>query len=798
MGGMSVTSAILLIAGVAAETGAHAATPAPVYSSRSESGTDPAPAELAGSASCRDCHERFYELWAPSHHGLAMQPFTAQLARTQLAAQPDDIAIGEYRYHADVATGAGWVRESGPEGERKYRIAHALGGKNVYYFLTPMERGRLQVLPLAFDVRKKEWFDTAASAVRHFPDMADEALDWKEPPYTFNTSCYSCHVSQVSTNYDLESDTYSTVWSEPGINCETCHGPAGEHVRLFTAAPKGSTPEDFRIIRTGQFTVDQTNTLCATCHTKSVSLTATFQPGDRYFDHYDLVGLEHPDFYADGRDLGENYTYTLWLTSPCAKSGRLDCLHCHTSSGRYRFKGDEANNACMPCHQKHVEDPAAHTLHTVDSTGSQCVACHMPKTVFARMERHDHSMRPPTPATTIAFNSPNACNLCHTDQDAAWSDQWVRKWRRRDYQKPVLHRAGLIDAARKRDWRRLREMLAYLASDDRDEVYTASLIRLLEACEDEAKWPAMLKALKDFSPLVRASAARALSEHLTPESVRALLTAAGDNYRLVRVRSAAALAGLRRELLDDQARADLDRAVAEFETAMKSRPDDAPSHHNLGNFYMNRREFGRAAAEFETSARLQPRNIAPLVNASMAYGALRRYDEAEKSLRRALEVEPENLPANLNLALLLGEQGRMREAETALRTVLKTDPESAVAAYNLCVVLAGDRLAEAIEWCRKAANSLPRESKYAYTLAFYLRQAGDVRGAVEVLRELIQRRPVYADASMLLGDIYEGQGRAEEALAVYRQALSDEAVSERDRYRLQVRLEALQSRQVPD
>ena len=31
-----------------------------------------------------------------------------------------------------------------------------------------MERGRLQVLPVAYDVNRKEWFDTAGSAMRHF------------------------------------------------------------------------------------------------------------------------------------------------------------------------------------------------------------------------------------------------------------------------------------------------------------------------------------------------------------------------------------------------------------------------------------------------------------------------------------------------------------------------------------------------------------------------------------------------------------------------------------------------------
>ena len=40
------------------------------------------------------------------------------------------------------------VRETGPGGTRDYPIAHVMGGKNVYYLLTPLERGKLQVLPI--------------------------------------------------------------------------------------------------------------------------------------------------------------------------------------------------------------------------------------------------------------------------------------------------------------------------------------------------------------------------------------------------------------------------------------------------------------------------------------------------------------------------------------------------------------------------------------------------------------------------------------------------------------------------
>ncbi len=109
----------------------------------------------------------------------------------------------------------------------------------------------------------------------------------------------------------------------------------------------------------------------------------------------------------------------------------------------------------------------------------------MPMTTFARMQRSDHSLLPPTPAATLAYQSPNACNLCHTDKDAGWADANVRKWQTRDYQAPVLYRAGLIAAARKREWSRLDDILTFIGDAQSDPVFVVSLIRLLESCGEK-------------------------------------------------------------------------------------------------------------------------------------------------------------------------------------------------------------------------------------------------------------------------------------------------------------------------
>jgi tetratricopeptide (TPR) repeat protein len=756
-------------------------------------GKAPPAGDYAGSKSCRECHERFHQLWSTSHHGLAMQPFTPALAAA-FREQAEPIVSGGYAYRADLA--AARVIEKGPAGERSLPVAHVLGGRNVYYLLTPLDRGRLQTLPVAYDVRRREWYDTSASAMRHFGgDVREQRVHWTEPEWTFNTSCHGCHVSQFAANFDLGSGTYRTTWAEPGINCETCHGGSAAHVRACREAPAGTVPKDLKIIVTKTFTPEQMNAMCSPCHAKMSPITASFTPGERYFDHFDLVALESRDFYPDGRDLGENYTVTGWRMSACAVAGELHCVKCHTSSGRYRFKepGRE-NDACLPCHAERVRDVLAHSHHPAGKPGTRCVECHMPTTEFARMTRSDHSMRPPAPAATLAYQSPNACTGCHADHDAAWADRQVRTWHAKDYQAPILARASLVAAARKGEWARLDEMRALIAGASRDEVFAVSLVRLLRACPLEGKQAVLLAAAKSPSPWVRAAAMEALGDRLTPEGIAALAAGCRDGVRLVRVRAAYSLAAVRPEQIAGGDRAGVEAATRELEASLTSRPDDHASHYNLGNIFMSRRDPARAAAAFETAIRLRPDVLPQHLNISLAYNALGRNREAEGSLRRALALDPRNVPANLNLGMLLAELNRLPEAEAAFRAALEaglpadarnTDAHgAAVAAYNLGILVSRDRPAEGLAFCRKAASLEPGEPKYAYTLAFHLARTGGVPEAVSVLERLLDGPGADVDAYVLLGDLYERQGRAGNAQSLLRRGAEDARLPEGDRARL--------------
>ena len=730
-------------------------------------------AELAGSHSCRECHERFYALWASSHHGTAMQPFSQAVAR-QLATDlgdPLEIAGREYRFLLEGDQG--YVVETSGDAKTKLPVAHVMGGKNVFFFLTPMERGRLQVLPIAYDVRRKSWYDTTASMLRHAEGHPDEAVAWTDPLLTFNTSCWSCHVSQLSVNYDEATDTYSSSWAEPGINCETCHGSAVEHVRRYREATGGESPATPAIRSIKALTPAQRNDACGTCHAKAVALTPTFQPGDRFFDHFDLTCLEDRDFYPDGRDLGENYTMTSWRMNPCAQQGKLDCIHCHTSSGRYRFATERPNGACLPCHADRVSDVASHAHHPADSAGSRCVACHMPMTEFARMRRSDHSMRPPAPSLTLAHKSPNACNICHEDRDAEWADDQVRAWHARDYQAPMLEQAGLVAAAREGDWTKLDAMLAAVVSEGRDEIIATSLIRLLVPCADERVGSALLTALADPSPLVRSAAAAGLREHPSRETFLALWKALDDDVRLVRVRAAGALPGIPQGDLPEDERARYDRAMEELEAALGGRPDSWSSHYNVGNLREQQGDLPGALAAYRKAASLRDDVIQPHVNAAMVLARLGKSEEAEAALRTALGIDGENAAVHYNLGLLMAERERMDAARGHLEAAFDFDPSLAAAAYNLAVLLAADDLEAAIAWSRKAHLARKDDPRYAHTHAYYLREHGHLDDAVAILEGSLQSGVVSLEIFQLLGETYGAQGHTARARELYTRASVD-------------------------
>ncbi len=708
--------------------------------------------QYEGSASCKACHARFYELWEPSHHGRALQSWSSGLAAlVPPCAEP--IEADGHLYRAFSSPEKGWVQD---ESGRQYAISYALGGKNYYNFLTLLEDGRLQVLPIFYDVREQRWRNTTLSMLRHFDDgPQDRPVPWRDPMLTFNAACFSCHVSQLESHYNPQTDTYATTWNEPGISCESCHGPASEHIRVCRAARPDRPPRDLRLISWKELSITQQNDSCSGCHAKAVPITAQFETGDRFWDHFDLTTFENIDYYPDGRDLGENYTLGSWLLSPCVTSGELSCTHCHTSSGRYRFKGEQANHACLPCHRQRVDNAAAH-MHHPDGGATQCVQCHMPMNPFGGMNQSDHSMRPPLPQLSQAVGSRNACIQCHPDRDHDWALEQIRAWHPgfETRTAPELHRALLVKSLRASDWHRLPAALDFIADRQADPMFAATVIRLLPP-SDAPRQRILLRELAAGAPhpLVRAAAATALDADAVPEDRPALIDALSDDSRLVRIRAAERLAALPENGIPIEHRKALARAVGEMWESCNLRLDHWSSHYNAGNIMMRQNRLDEAAAKFDRAHALRPDIPQPLINGAMAFARLGRLNEAENRLHQATGLPEPCAEAHFNLGLLHAELGRRDAAAKELCRTLELAPKNAAAACNLAILKAGTDYPETFRLLQQAIEADPLNPRYVHTLAFYYLETHQFDAAQETIRQARQRGVHSPEIQALLREI---------------------------------------------
>jgi tetratricopeptide (TPR) repeat protein len=302
----------------------------------------------------------------------------------------------------------------------------------------------------------------------------------------------------------------------------------------------------------------------------------------------------------------------------------------------------------------------------------------------------------------------------------------------------------------------------------------------------------VIEALQNPSPLIRASAANGLAADNTEASRAALLKAAADEYRLVRVSAAFALAQFPAGSFSAAEKAVVDIATAEYMQSMVTRPDDWSSHYNLGIYYQNRGENEKALGSYENAARLYPESLMPLINSSVLYSAVGNPAKAEENLKSVLRIDPANEAANLNYGLLLAESGRTAEAEQTLKKALLANPAQAVAAYNLSVIVSQRSMKEAVDYAKIAASANQQDPKYGYTLAFYQLQNNQKSDAIKTLRGVLQSFPQYLNAVSLLADTYARDGKTADAIKVYQQALKAEGITEQDRTALMQAVTALQ------
>jgi hypothetical protein len=186
--------------------------------------------------------------------------------------------------------------------------------------------------------------DNVAILVNFYNPDIDMGNNWvgyhagqEEVPY----NCGTCHTTGYSPegNQDGLPGLIGT-WTEPGIQCEECHGAGSLHVE---------NPMTVRV------NVDRDSAACGSCHFRGVP------------EEVDASGglIKHHEQY-------EELFQSKHLTLNC-----VDCHDPHDGVIQLRKVGEQTTRTqCENCHFKE-EQNQANPKH--ETAGVECIDCHMPR-----------------------------------------------------------------------------------------------------------------------------------------------------------------------------------------------------------------------------------------------------------------------------------------------------------------------------------------------------------------------------------------------------------------------------------
>jgi predicted CXXCH cytochrome family protein len=498
--------------------------------------------------------------------------------------------------------------------------------------------------------------------------------------------CMFCHngIPEIQTGSASRDEPVFSGRIPEGIDCQRCHGPGSEHVKL---AETGTVAvEDIRkaIVNPARLMPDRQMEVCMQCHLQTTSFRLpnaivrfdhepfSYRPGEPlsnfilHFDHAAGTGREDKFEIAGA-------VYRLRRSACFQKSeGALQCTTCHNphdiplgEEGKSHY-----TNVCRACHEDAVKQLVNSSKHP---RSDDCISCHMPKrrtddVVHAVMT--DHLIQRRKPARDLVAQMPER----HETEESAYHGEVVLYYPQTLQDGP--DRDLYIAVAQVSHKTNLTQGVQQLSSaiekyhPERMEFY----LQLADAYKDSGH---IDKALPLYEEAVKRS----------PQSLLALQRL-GFSLR---------------------SSGQLDRAAEILKRALTVDGRDAASWHQLGLVYLAQGSRSDASASFQKAVDLDP----DLSETHNSLGGLflenGNFSGAERAFREAIRIMPDYAEAHSNLASALASTNRLPEARYHFESAIRLKPDYAAARFNYGIALArsGDVRGAILHFRKVAENSDP-------------------------------------------------------------------------------------------
>ena len=426
--------------------------------------------EYVGSDACLRCHADQHATWSASYHRTMTQTATPANIQVPLDKTVVELRGATYEFsvqgeeiHVEMPD---FAAPASPERIRR-RLTLVTGSHHMHIFwFETGESRRVAMLPIVYRLDEQRWIPRRSAFLDSNRDINIENGRW-------NVMCSRCHSTNPRPHCDQQTEACETEVAEFGISCEACHGPGQGHVLARSGTQAADSVPD-RIVNPERLPSRTASEVCAQCHSYYVLSDESYdnqwlrtgfnyRPGESLEESSirrvvtccgesdDPVvntvlerfpGHEEHVFWSDGMVRVSGRDYQGLIESPCYQRGELSCLSCHTMHAKGHDSGQlagwasdqlkpgmQANAACLQCHAEIGDNLSAHTHHAIDSSGSNCMNCHMPHTTYGLLKAiRSHEISSPSVETFLNTERPLACNLCHLDRTLAWSADHLADW----------------------------------------------------------------------------------------------------------------------------------------------------------------------------------------------------------------------------------------------------------------------------------------------------------------------------------------------------------------------------------
>ncbi|HJQ24344.1 MAG TPA: multiheme c-type cytochrome [Blastocatellia bacterium] len=350
---LSLTVTVIYLAIFTAASWASSEEAAPQNITRWHPRRLPAGVELVGDQVCAECHKNKVTSHAQSGMAMAMDP----VGDLRVLAQKPEMRfrIGPYAYEIKRQDGQSLYTVTDGTETISVPIRYALGqGKAGQTYVIEYQGALYESLVSYYT--EVGGLDFTIGAARTAPASLVKALG-RRLPDSEAASCFSCHATGAVSGGRLQLEK-----ATPGIRCEACHGPGGQHV----AATRKGEPGAKLIFNPRRLGGDElSQDFCGACHRgmEEFNMLKSLEINNVRFQPYRIF---HSKCYSDDR--------------------RISCTGCHDPHEPLRRDVAFYDAKCTACHAvKAKPDPAAAKTAAAGTPAScpistkDCVSCHMPK-----------------------------------------------------------------------------------------------------------------------------------------------------------------------------------------------------------------------------------------------------------------------------------------------------------------------------------------------------------------------------------------------------------------------------------